>query len=190
MSLLPDDASFEELVQECFLAHRGQGLMLSALDAQLLSEWAREAVPFEVVARGIRRAAERLHYDAAEGERGPRTLRACKRDVTAELTRFRARAAGRGVKPVAKAGLAAVAEARPELAEAAARAQRHVGLDRADRIVAELLRALPFAERLAILRGAREALPEAPLSWRAKRLTLRFQRSLGLSEALQVRGIW
>lgn len=190
MSLLPEEASFEELVQECFLAHRGQGLMLSALDVELLASWAQEEIPFEVVARGIRRAAERLRYDARAGEAGPRTLRACKRDVEAELTRFRARAAGRPVKPKPPAGLAQVAQARPELAQAVARAQRHVGLDRADRIVAELLRALPFAERIAILRGAKAALLEAPGSWRARRLTLRFQRSVRLSEALNVRGIW
>jgi hypothetical protein len=34
MSLLPDEATFEELVQECFLAHRGAGLMLSPLDLE------------------------------------------------------------------------------------------------------------------------------------------------------------
>lgn len=190
MSLLPDDASFEELVQECFLAHRGQGLMLSALDAQLLSEWAKAQVPFEVVARGIRRAAERLHYDAKAGEAGPRTLRACKREVEAELKRYEARAAGKGAGRSSGTGLAALAQARPELAQAVARAQRQSGPDRQDRIVCGLLRALPFPERLAILRHARAALPEAPLSRRARRLSLRFQRSVGLADALNTRGIW
>lgn len=40
MSLLPESASFEELVQDYFLAVRGAGLMLSALDTELLTTWA------------------------------------------------------------------------------------------------------------------------------------------------------
>lgn len=189
MSLLPDDATFEEQVQECFVAFRGSGLMLSALDAQLLAEWARAKVPFEVVARGIRRVAEKAAYDARPGESGLRTLRACKREVEAEIERFRAREAGRGEPQRASTGLAGLAERRPELAEALARSKRHGGPDRADRVVAELLRALPFAERLAILHNARSQLPPGPLSVRALRLTRRFHRSLALAEALGVRGI-
>ena len=81
MSLLPATASFEELVQDCFLSHRGAGLMLSALDAELVGLWAREEVPFEVVARGIRRAAEKALWDARPGEPVLRSLRACKREV-------------------------------------------------------------------------------------------------------------
>ena len=57
MSYLPEGASFEELVQDYFVAFRGSGLMLSPLDGELASTWAQVGVPFEVVARGIRRAA-------------------------------------------------------------------------------------------------------------------------------------
>ncbi|MET0401169.1 MAG: hypothetical protein ABW123_02150, partial [Cystobacter sp.] len=68
MSLLPESASFEELVHDYFLALRGSGLMLSALDTELLSDWAGQAVPFEVVARGISRSAEKAMWDARPGE--------------------------------------------------------------------------------------------------------------------------
>lgn len=95
MSLLPASASFEELVQDCFLAHRGTGLMLSALDMDLLSRWAEARVPFEVVARGIRRAAETKMWDNRPGEPALRSLRACRRFVDAEIRKYTARAAGR-----------------------------------------------------------------------------------------------
>ncbi len=63
MSLLPDGASLEEWVQDCFLAYRGSGVTLSALDAEILSRWAHSGAPFEVIARGIRRAARRGNRD-------------------------------------------------------------------------------------------------------------------------------
>jgi hypothetical protein len=96
MSLLPEGASFEELVQDYFLAVRGSGLMLSALDAQLLSAWAEANVPFEVVARGIARSAEKALFDARPGEPVLRSLRACRRQVDAEIKRYLSRAAGGG----------------------------------------------------------------------------------------------
>ncbi|MBZ4398965.1 hypothetical protein OWM54_35270 [Myxococcus sp. MISCRS1] len=97
MSLLPESASFEELVQDYFLAVRGAGLMLSALDTELLTAWAREGVPFEVVARGISRSAEKALWDARPGEPVLRNLRACRRQVDAEIKKYRALAAGAGV---------------------------------------------------------------------------------------------
>ena len=96
MSLLPDGASFEELVQDYFLAVRGAGLMLSPLDAQLLSAWADAKVPFEVVARGIARSAEKALFDARPGEPVLRSLRACRRQVEAEIKRYLSRSAGAG----------------------------------------------------------------------------------------------
>jgi len=96
MSLLPPQASFEELVQDCFLAFRGSGLMLSPLDLQLLSSWRSTGVPFEVVARGIRKAAEKVLWDARPGEPALRSLRACRKAVEAEIEKHRSRAVGRG----------------------------------------------------------------------------------------------
>ena len=43
MSYLPAGASFEELVQDYFVAFRGSGLMLSPLDGALASQWAQAA---------------------------------------------------------------------------------------------------------------------------------------------------
>ncbi|MFP2911161.1 hypothetical protein ACLESD_40250, partial [Pyxidicoccus sp. 3LFB2] len=96
MSLLPESASFEELVQDYFLAVRGAGLMLSALDTELLTTWAREGVPFEVVARGINRSAEKALWDARPGEPVLRSLRACRRQVESEIKKYRELSAGRG----------------------------------------------------------------------------------------------
>jgi hypothetical protein len=39
VSLLPPEATFAEVVQEAFLRLKGKGLMLGALDAELLSAW-------------------------------------------------------------------------------------------------------------------------------------------------------
>src|SRR5687768_4505048 len=96
MSLLPEGASFEELVQDYFLAVRGAGLMLNALDSELLTSWAREGVPFEVVARGISRSAEKALWDARPGEPVLRSLRACRRQVESEIKQYRHRSAGAG----------------------------------------------------------------------------------------------
>jgi hypothetical protein len=98
MSLLPEGASFEELVQDYFLAVRGAGLMLSPLDTQLLTAWAEAKVPFEVVARGIARSAEKALFDARPGEPVLRSLRACRRQVDAEIKRYLSRSAGGGAE--------------------------------------------------------------------------------------------
>ncbi|NTX15530.1 hypothetical protein HUA74_05300 [Myxococcus sp. CA051A] len=103
MSLLPESASFEELVQDYFLAVRGAGLMLSALDSELLTSWAREGVPFEVVARGISRSAEKALWDARPGEPVLRNLRACRRQVDAEIKKYRSLTAGAGETPAPEA---------------------------------------------------------------------------------------
>jgi len=129
MSLLPEGASFEELVQDYFLAVRGAGLMLSALDTEILTSWAREGVPFEVVARGIQRSAEKALWDARPGEPVLRSLRSCQRQVEAEIKKYRQRSAGEGESPRKRraltweetrharlrASLERLAERRPEL---------------------------------------------------------------------------
>src|SRR5688500_9914740 len=99
MGLLPQTASFEELVTDYFALVRGSGLMLSPLDRELLSAWSAVGVPFEVVARGIRMAAERAAFDARAGTCGQaalRSLRACKREVEREIRKHLDRSAGAG----------------------------------------------------------------------------------------------
>ena len=161
MSLLPEEASFAELVQECFVAFRGQGLMLSPLDAQLLAQWAALQVPFEVVARGIRRAAEQARFDARPGEPAPRTLRACKKEVEKEIALYRSFLCARAAEPIPSA----------EPRDAA------VPLSSEDLAVARRLRALPFRDRLRLLREARARNDSFPMSWRARRLARRFHRA-------------
>ncbi|WP_171818414.1 hypothetical protein [Pyxidicoccus fallax] len=184
MSLLPESASFEELVQDYFLALRGAGLMLSALDTELLTTWARENVPFEVVARGISRSAEKALWDARPGEPVLRSLRACRRQVESEIKKYRALAAGAGTaehsdshsrrkkartwEETRHARLCAALEdvAGREMA-LAPRVQRLLetvlvqvpaepaALDAQEaRALLSLLRALPFLERRAVWREA------------------------------------
>jgi hypothetical protein len=95
MSWLPQNASFEELVADLFSAYRGSGLALSGLDAELLGAWAQRGVPFEVVARGIRRAAESAAFHVKQGDPPLRSLRACRRAVEAEIRRHLSRSAGK-----------------------------------------------------------------------------------------------
>ena len=86
MSLLPERASYFEEIAACFLAFRGDGLALSARDADLVFEWHARGVPCEVVCRGIRAAAE----GALPGSRAmarPRSLRAIRRAIESEIER-------------------------------------------------------------------------------------------------------
>jgi len=200
MSLLPEGASFEELVQDYFLAVRGGGLMLSALDTELLTSWAREGVPFEVVARGITRSAEQALWDTRPGEPVLRSLRACKRQVESEIKKYRDRTIGAGNvgerKPSRtweetrfariKASLKQLAEQKPELTLRVRQLLESVlvtppadpaTLDFQERrVLLGLLRALPFAERVRIWREAiAEGGPEQGMSAHSRQLSRRFR---------------
>lgn len=217
MSLLPASASFEELVQECFLALRGTGLMLSALDAQLVATWGEKAVPYEVVARGIRRAAERAIWDARPGEPLMRSLRACKSQVEAEIGRYLAHAVGRGTSTAPhgedegaesfdvsrhrkiRSSLRELKELRPDLAVAIERLKSGIvarpptsheeATQRTDWVAYVLLRALPFGERFELLREAQARLGEVRMSYRARKLALRFHRSAVLSQRFGLKAL-
>ncbi len=201
MSLLPQGASFEELVQDYFLAVRGAGLMLNALDTELLTYWAQQSVPFEVVARGITRAAEKALYDARPGEPVLRSLRSCRRQVDAEIKKYRERSAGAGEAEAPRrkartweetrfsrlrASLEALAEVEPGLAPRV----RHL-LDtvltgvpsepaafdlQEARVFFALLRALPFTERVRLWREAcGEGAEAVGMSFRSRRMSRRFR---------------
>jgi hypothetical protein len=226
MSLLPQDASFEELVQDCFLAFRGSGLMLSPLDLQLVTEWREAGVPFEVVARGIRKAAEKAVWDARPGEPALRSLRACRRQVEAEIEKHKARAVGgrdgegdgapvdpeqphppprRSLVEERHARLkSAVKKMAKEHAAFAATVERLLGgllaeppvdLSAAgaveERVMAALLRGLPYESRLRILRDAKAQVGDAsPLSGRARKLSRRFHNSAALRKAFSLPSFW
>ncbi len=226
MSLLPQDASFEELVQDCFLAFRGSGLMLSPLDVQLVVAWRDAGVPFEVVARGIRKAAEKAVWDARPGEPALRSLRACRRQVEAEIEKHKARAVGgrdgegdgapvdpeqphppprRSLVEERHARLkSAVKKMAKEHAAFAATVERLLGgllaeppvdLSAAgaveERVMAALLRGLPYESRLRILRDAKAQVGDAsPLSGRARKLSRRFHNSAALRKAFSLPSFW
>jgi hypothetical protein len=217
MSLLPQDASFEELVQDCFLAFRGSGLMLSPLDLQLVSAWRETGVPFDVVARGIRKAAEKALWDARPGEPALRSLRACRRQVEAEIEKHQARAVGAGEQPEnhehhrrslveerharLRSTLKKVAKEQPVFAACVERllgglllevpADLHAAGALEERVMAALLRGLPYESRLTVLREARMQLGDAaPLSGRARKLSRRFHNSAILRKAFSLPSFW
>lgn len=168
MSLLPPEATFAEVVQEAFLRLRGKGLMLGALDNELLRAWAESGVPADVVVRGLERAASRTLWDAKKGEAGPRSLRACRPEVEAEIDGWRARVTGAGAPAREVAGqlveeLHALALARPRFAKVVETLWAAGVLARAnprDAVVAALIRKMPFEERLTLLRAERRQMVE------------------------------
>ncbi|MFB1482448.1 hypothetical protein [Corallococcus sp. RDP092CA] len=214
MSLLPESASFEELVQDYFLAVRGAGLMLSALDTELVTAWAREGVPFEVVARGISRSAEKALWDARPGEPVLRSLRACRRQVETEIRKYRDLSAGQGeeARPSSKkrparsweevrhARLCAALRALTER-EAALAPRVHRMLDTVLACVPSepaamdhqeawalmaLLRALPFAERRTVWRDARTG-EQQLMTARARRVARRFRLQAAVRRRLDMK---
>jgi hypothetical protein len=214
MSLLPHDASFHERVADLFAAFRGRGVALSALDVELVDTWARTGAPFEVVARGIRKAAEGALFDAAEDDRGLRSLTACIRSVEVEIEKYTASSVGR---PEAE---------QPGRAQPPLHLKRHTQLKKAltklarsdtrlfviadrlkaglpkpndfdeaqhheDLVCAVLLHALPFAERLPLLQEARDLVQKSPaMSARARRESRRLHRSALLRRAIDLPAFW
>ncbi|MEN9800380.1 MAG: hypothetical protein RL653_4077 [Pseudomonadota bacterium] len=218
MGLLPEDASFEELVTDCFAAHRGAGVMLSPLDAALVVQWARLGVPFEAVERGIRKAAERALWDARPGEPALRSLRSARKDVEAEIKKHQRLHAG---APAPSTGAPALPSAEDAPTEGpgserkrlAAKLKKTGGdhpllapvlerlaaealggrLDRDGerRVDGALLRALPFPERLSVLKDA-TALEggQRPLSHHGRRMARRFHVGAVLRRRLNLPRFW
>jgi hypothetical protein len=211
MGLLPEDASFEELVTDCFAAHRGAGVMLSPLDAALVVQWAQLGVPFEVVARGIRKAAERALWDARPGEPALRSLRSAKKDVEAEIKKHQRLHAGAPELPAAEdvpaegpeserkrlaAKLKKLGREHPLLESPIGRLAADALNGRLDqdgerRVDCLLLRALPFPERLAVLKEA-TALEggQRPLSHHGRRMARRFHVGAVLRRRLNLPRFW
>lgn len=97
MSLLPPTSTFAEQVEVLFAVVRGRGLALGVLDRELLGRWSDQGVPLQVVARGLLRAAERARWNGAAGA-APRSLRACRPEVDAEIEAWRLRIIGAPVR--------------------------------------------------------------------------------------------
>lgn len=207
MSLLPDNATFHERVQDCFVAYRGHGVSLSAVDLEILDGWADIEVPFEVVARGLRKAAEAALWDAAEGEGRLRSLRACRRQVDAEISKYVARTAGRtaaastgGAEPFHVTRhqklVAAIKKAtRPDVPPWVARLpvpEDFSGGDLQELLAFHLLlRALPFPKRMSLLREARLLVEKVQaMSAATRRESLRFHRAALVRQAWAMPALW
>ncbi len=193
MSLLPDTASFHERVQDLFVTFRGSGVSFSALDVELLDGWAAHDVPFEVVARGLRKAAEAALFDATKERARLRSLRGAKRHVDSELKRYLRHSAGRtqptkSPQPPAhlarhKKLLAAIKKATAPTPPAwLARLKPPADYAQADReetlALLLLARALPWKARLALLHRARALVDDANvLTPGARSASLQFHRA-------------
>jgi hypothetical protein len=212
MSLLPDTATFHEQVEACFVAYRGRGVSLSANDVELVDAWALAEVPIEIVARGLRKAAEAALWDAAEGQGQLRTLRSARKHVEAEIAKYAKRAAGKTAEPgeaptepfevtrhkklvsVLKKLAKAHAQLSPVAANLASRPMP-TDFDAANRdeelALVLLLRALPFVERTALLREARRLVENANvMSAGARRESLRFHRAALVRHRWEVPTFW
>ncbi len=206
MSLLPDTASFHERVQDCFVTYRGHGVSFSAVDLDLVDVWAELQVPFEVIARGIRKAAEAALWDAPDQEGvGLRSLRATKRHVEQEISKFQRTSAGRTTNAVAdepfhvqrhKKLIAALKKVtKPATPKWVAALSVPPDFDAADRqeslSLLLLLRELPFARRLTLLREARALVEKAPsFSASTQRASLQFHRAALARQAWNMPGLW
>jgi hypothetical protein len=212
MSLLPDSASFEERVQDCFTAYRGRGVELSALDVDLLDLWAQSGAPFEVVARGLRKAAENAEWDAPEKGGGLKSLRACRRQVDAEISKWVAQTPGQHTPEVEETEpfhlvrhkklkatlrkisrtIEAVAPASTKLEQTLPPPEDFAAAVRQEELVfAVLTRSLKWNERRALLHQARRLVQNAqPVSPHAVRESRRFHRAAALKRLLDLPSFW
>lgn len=212
MSLLPDTASFHEKVQTLFVAYRARGVALSPKDVELVEAWAALDVPFEIVARGMRRSAERALWDAARDDKGLRSLAACRAEVKREISRYLKRSAGQTqAAPPAqepfhlarhkklKSQLKKIAKQHPPLADGLHALSQALAVphdfDATSRqeelTLAVLARLLPFPQRLRLLREARGLVEKGgAASAVARRESLRFHRAALVRRELDLPGFW
>ncbi|MGV3620726.1 MAG: hypothetical protein ACO1OB_07905 [Archangium sp.] len=207
MSLLPDSASFHERVQDCFVTYRGHGVSFSAVDLELVDRWAELEVPFEVVARGIRKAAEAALWDAPDEEGvGLRSLRSARKHVDTEISKYQRTTAGRTrtdapvdepfhVQRHKKLVAAVKKVTKPSIPAWLTRLPPPVDFDAADRqeslALLLLLRELPFERRRQLLREARTLVENAPsFSAATRRASLQFHRAVVARQAWNLPGLW
>ncbi len=213
MSLLPENATFEEKVQDCFSAYRGRGVELSPLDAEVLEKWADSGAPFEVVARGLRRAAERAAWDALESDGALHSLRGCRREVESEIKKWAARTAGQHEAAAPQAAeplhatrhkkllkaLEQIGRTVPDVAGAAKRLARRLpvpedftaAVRQEDLVLACFVRALPWQARQPLLQQARRLVENAqPISTSARLESKRFHRAAALKRRLELPPFW
>ncbi len=194
MSLLPGDASFHEKVEACFVAFRQRGVALSATDLELLDGWAQTGAPFEVIARGIRLAAEQALFHAIPGEFPMHSLKQCKRAVSAQVNAYLKRSTAsatahprkqqvsdtKSPKPASAPFYLHLFEAlRRDLKKQSAAAPEIFELARARLIIPQsleqaiaqeeltllcMLRALPFSERFDALQRTARAVQDMALT--------------------------
>ncbi len=213
MSLLPDNATFHEQVEACFVAYRGRGVSLSAVDVELVDGWAAREVPFEVIARGIRKAAEAALVDAPAGEGALRSLKSARRAVESEITKYLKVSAGRTATDSAAAATDVepfhLARHRRLVKALATLAREQPALEP----VAQAIAALPFPadfqqanrhedlalalvlrrtnERTSILREARRLVENAsPASAAARLESLRFHRAALVRQRWSISAFW
>lgn len=194
--------------------------MLSPLDLELLETWEAQQIPFEVIARGIRRAAETTLWDARPGENTLRSLRSCRRQVEAELKKHLQRSVQTDAPPTVFlkdenseaaliqkrhrkliASLQKIAERDEQLRKGIdllltlVQQQPPTSMRHMERheewVFIRLLRSLPFSLRLELLKEAIELTKTtASVSVYAKKLSRRFHRAFVLRRRFSLPAFW
>jgi hypothetical protein len=160
----PDpEAAYYQAVEDYFVARRGDPLILSNADWNLVRRWRVAGVPLRVVLRGIRDAFD-AHALGWSRNRKVGSLAYCEREVEAARERWQ-RALGSGVAEGAAAGaLAAALEQAAGLGAAARPLAREIARGLRERMggcgLAELSTWLVEHEKLLLQAIAREE-PEA-----------------------------
>ena len=177
MSLLPSEATYAEQVADYFLAFKGAGLTLSALEVELVIDWEQRGVPLAVVCRGIRKAAEAKQRTERPGHAALRSLRACAKAVEAELRQHQGLSVGKSTT-----------RAKPELDPIQARMKRvQATLQKARRLAPPALgqaieRVLPLTEP----RSESPTEASARVAYVEEALALCYLRALPFRERLEL----
>ena len=187
--------------------------MLSALDVELLEDWSRRGMPLEVVVRGLQKAVETSMWDARPDTPTLRSLRSCRRAVESEFKKHQAFTLGKGqptgnTQPFHLVKHQRLLKALSEWAGQNNTYEKTVsrllsgplsqppesleGLNRQEEcVMAALIRALPFGQRIELLRQARILSQNTPaLSWSARKMARRFHRSAVAKRQLSLPPFW
>jgi hypothetical protein len=90
MAVIPrDELSFTRIVEQYFLALKGRGLMISAVDLARIRAWEQTGVPIRAVCEAIRSAFDRHQARHGEQARPPESLSFCSRAVNRAIKAWR-----------------------------------------------------------------------------------------------------
>ncbi|MFN0062602.1 MAG: hypothetical protein ACKVPX_08790 [Myxococcaceae bacterium] len=188
---------YAESILDAFHRAGGHPWAPSSRDRDMMDQWSQTGIPPEVIELGIFRRAESGRHFAPPGTAPLRTLSSCDEAVQEEWSRFRALRAGARSAPSeqeppwATSALAAAKHHHPHLASRFDQvAEKYAALlhrGQGELVPLLLARALPFQERIVLLREARRLGMESEakkMSGQSTKASRNFFRSAALRHAL------